>query len=208
MTVTLRKTDILIGIILGLIIAIFIIAILKNLRDSVPIPSFLTDSEWLLLFLFPLIVTSWTFITFYLGTKWPVFFQFGKLITIGFSNTAIDFGVLNLLMYFSGVEKGILFSIFKGISFLVAVTNSYVWNKYWTFDNPEGKKWAKQFIMFFVISGTAFLINVSVASFIVNVLEPFGNITPTIWANFGAFASLIITLFWTFLGYKFIVFKK
>jgi len=208
MTVTLRKTDILNGIILGLIIAIFIIAILKNLRGSVPIPSFLTDSEWLLLFLLPLIVTSWTLITFYLGTKWPVFFQFGKFITIGLSNTAIDFGVLNLLMYFSGIEKGLFFSIFKGISFIFAVTNSYVWNKYWTFENPEGKKWAKQFIMFIVISGTAFLINVAVASFIVNVLKPFGNITPTIWANFGALASLILTIMWTFLGYKFIVFRK
>lgn len=208
MTTILRKSDILNGIILGLIIAIFIIAIIKNLRGSIPIPSFVTDSEWFLLILLPFIITSWTLITYYLGTKWPVFFQFGKFITIGFSNTALDFGVLNLLMYFSGIERGISFSVFKAISFLVAVTNSYFWNKYWTFDNPEGKKWAKQFFMFIVISGTAFVLNVAVASFIVNVLKPFGNITPTIWANFGALASLILTIMWTFLGYKFIVFKR
>lgn len=203
----LRKSDILNGIVLGLIIAIFIIAVLQNLKSSIQIPSFLADSEWLLLFLSPLIITLWTLFTFYLGTKWPVFFQFGKFITIGFSNTAIDFGVLNLLMYFTGIERGLFFSVFKAVSFLFAVTNSYLWNKYWTFENPEGEKWAKQFVNFFVISGSAFLINVSVASFIVNMVGPFGGINSTLWANFGAFASLIITIMWTFLGYKFIVFK-
>jgi putative flippase GtrA len=110
-------------------------------------------------------------------------------------------------MYVSSIDRGILFSVFKGISFLLAVTNSYFWNKYWTFEKNRTDQWGREFIKFLAVSGSAFLINVGIASFIVNFLKPLPGISPTLWANFGAFVSLVFTIMWTFLGYKFIVFK-
>ena len=53
-----------------------------------------------------------------------------------------------------------------------------------------------------------FVINVAVASFIVNVIEPPGHISPRLWANIGAFSATLISVLWNFWGYKFIVFKK
>ncbi len=206
-TIALRKTDIISGIILGIIIAIFSFAVLKNLEYLIPLPNFLVKSLWLVLIVTPLLIFSWIIITYNLGRRWPTFYQFGKFIIIGFSNTAIDFGVLNFLMYVSGTDRGILFSVFKGVSFLLAVTNSYLWNKFWTFENSRLEKWEREFIKFLAVSGTAFLINVGIASFIVNLLEPLPGISPTLWANFGAFVSLVFTIAWTFLGYKFFVFK-
>jgi len=208
MIISLRKSDILNGVILGFITAIFVFAILQNFENVLPIPRPIDQSKWLILIIIPSLITGWTLFTFYLGRKWPVLFQFGKFVTIGLSNTAIDFGLLNLLMFASGVERGVLFSLFKAISFLFAVVNSYLWNKYWTFDDPDRSEWAKQFVRFFAISGVAFLINVGVASLIVNVIGPLGNIPPILWANFGALVSLIITILWTFFGYKFFVFKE
>lgn len=206
-TIALRKTDIISGIILGIIIAIFSFAVLKNLEYLIPLPNFLVKSLWLVLIVTPLLIFSWIIITYNLGRRWPTFYQFGKFIIIGFSNTAIDFGVLNFLMYVSGTDRGILFSVFKGVSFLLAVTNSYLWNKFWTFENSRLEKWEREFIKFLAVSGTAFLINVGIASFIVNLLEPLPGISPTLWANFGAFVSLVFTIAWTFFGYKFFVFK-
>jgi putative flippase GtrA len=110
-------------------------------------------------------------------------------------------------MYVSSIDRGILFSVFKGISFLLAVTNSYFWNKFWTFENKRTDRWEKEFVKFLAVSGSAFLINVGIASFIVNILKPLPGITPTLWANLGAFVSLVFTIAWTFLGYKFFVFR-
>ncbi len=203
-----RKSDILSSIILGEMVAVFLILISKNLERDIPILDILIKSKWLIFLLVPALATLGVYVTFHLGRRRPVLFQFGKFITIGLSNTAIDFGILNLLILLTNVERGYLYSLFKAFSFIVAVTNSYLWNKFWAFESPETKGTGKQFIQFIIISGVGFGINVASASFVVNVIGPVGEISPRLWANIGAFAAIVISIFWNFLGYKFIVFKK
>jgi putative flippase GtrA len=203
-----RKSDILSSIILGEMVAVFLILISKNLERDVPVFDILVRSKWLIFIVVPALATIGVYGTFYAGRRRPVVFQFGKFITIGLSNTAIDFGILNLLIFLTNIERGYLYSIFKAISFMVAVTNSYLWNKFWTFKTHENKETRKEFFQFVAISGVGFGINVVVASFVVNVIGPVGEISPRLWANIGAFAAIVISVFWNFLGYKFIVFKK
>jgi len=203
-----RKSDVLSSIILGEMVAVFLIIISKNLERDIPILDILIRSKWLIFLLVPVLASLGVYGTFHLGRRRPVLFQFGKFITIGLSNTAIDFGILNLLIFLTNAERGYLYSLFKATSFMVAVTNSYLWNKFWTFENPEAKWTGKEFFQFVIISGIGFGINVIVASFVVNVIEPVGEISPRLWANIGAFAAIVISVFWNFLGYKFIVFKK
>ncbi len=203
-----RKSDILSSVILGEIVAIFLIFISKNLERDVPILDILIRSKWLIFFLVPALAAIGVYGTFRLGRRHPVLFQFGKFITIGLSNSAIDFGILNLLIFLTEVERGYLYSLFKAVSFTVAVTNSYLWNKFWTFDSHEAKETGRQFFQFLIISSVAFGINVMIASFIVNIIGPVGEISPRLWANIGAFIAIVISVFWNFLGYKFIVFKR
>ena len=203
-----RKSDILSSIILGEMVAVFLIFISKNLERDIPILDILIRSKWLIFFLIPALATVGVYGTFCLGRRRPFLFQFGKFITIGLSNTAIDFGILNLLIFLTGVERGSLYSLFKAFSFLVAVTNSYFWNKFWTFESSDTKGTGKEFFQFVTISGIGFGVNVIAASLVVNVIGPVGEISPRLWANIGAFAAIVITVFWNFLGYKFIVFKK
>lgn len=128
--------------------------------------------------------------------------QFAKFFLVGLLNTLIDLGSLNLLILVSGIGSGLWYSAFKGASFLIATANSYYWNKRWTFKSNQ-----KKFGKFLVISAVGFVINVGVASFLVNLIGPQANLTIKVWANVGAITGSLIGLMWNFLGYKFIVFK-
>jgi putative flippase GtrA len=204
-----KKIDIISPIVLGLIIAALIISLLKVLETQLQISGDKAILIWVaLIVLVPSSLVLWVYITFHLGKRRHIFFQFGKFLPIGVANTAIDFGSLNLLILMSGVDKGLWFSVFKGISFICAVANSYLWNRYWTFEGGGTEGIGRQFLKFLIVAGIGFVINVAVASFIVNYVEPFGGVSPILWANIGAFASIVIVIIWNFFGYKFLVFKK
>jgi putative flippase GtrA len=204
-----KKIDLISSIVLGLIISAFILALISVLESEINISGINTTLLWLpIIIVAPILVVLWVYIFSRLGIRRHIFFQFGKFIPIGVSNTAIDFGVLNLLILTSGADKGLLFSVFKGISFLCAVTNSYIWNKYWTFESRGTEGIGRQFVKFIIVSGVGFVINVGVASIIVNLVEPIGGVSSILWANIGALASIVIVTIWNFFGYKFLVFKK
>ncbi|HXG31216.1 MAG TPA: GtrA family protein [Thermodesulfobacteriota bacterium] len=203
-----RKSDLISSMVLGEVVAVFIVLITKNLERDIPILDILIRHKGFIFLLIPTLATVGIYGTFHLGRERPVLFQFGKFITIGLSNTSIDFGILNFLIFITDIERGHFYSLFKAVSFIVAVTNSYLWNRFWTFENPGTKGTAKQFFQFVTVSGVGFGINVAIASLVVNVLGPMGGISPRLWANIGALAAIVISVFWNFGGYKFIVFKK
>ena len=146
------------------------------------------------------------FLTRLLGRWWSTFWQLGKFIVTGGLNTFLDFAVLNLLMSRTGIVAGWWFSLFKALSFAVAVINSYFWNKHWTFE-AGGKKRA-EFIEFLLISLIGLGINVGTASFMVRYIEPFSDMSAITWANASALVATALALLWNFLGYKFLVFRK
>ncbi len=128
----------------------------------------------------------------------------------------IDFGVLNLLIFIFEISTGIYYSVFKGISFIVAVTNSYFWNKLWVFREvgPKGKVKIPQskgeFLRFLAVTLFGFGINVGLASLVV-YLSSLGHPTGVwekYWANIGAAFGSLIAMIWNFAGYKLWAFKK
>jgi len=196
-----KRSDIIAILALGEIVAIFLIFVLKNLGYF---PNFI----WLLLVVMPIAAFVALALAYFLGKKISVIFQFGKFASVGFANTAVDFGVLNLLIFVSGIAGGIGYSVFKGISFIVATIHSYFWNKFWTFKKKEMKEAEKEFLQFFIVSLIGLGINVGIASLVVIGLGPQWGIASKVWANIGAACGSAIGLIWNFLGYKFIVFKK
>ncbi len=195
-----KKSDILISLIIGEISAWLIIFIVKNLTLSVP---------YLQAFpiVFPLLCLMGFYLAWLISKKISVFYQIAKFVLVGGFNTLVDFGVLNFLMLLSGLTSGIFFTFFKGLSFLSAVINSYLWNKFWTFQKKETRKTGKEFLQFLVVSGLGLGINISIASFVVNVIGPQAGISAVRWANIGAMIATAVSMIWNFLGYKFIVFK-
>lgn len=191
-----------------MIISVFLVVMLDALKGEISKEYLPLNVISPVIIIIPLLVALWVYVASRLSSKWDVLFQLGKFLPIGLSNVSIDFGVLNLLIFVSGVEKGLLFSLFKALSFLCAATNSYLWNKFWTFESRETKGVGKQFFKFLIVAAVGFVINVTIASVLVNVVGPPGGISPVIWANIAALASLFIVVVWHFLGYKFLVFKK
>ncbi len=101
-----------------------------------------------------------------------------KFFTVSLSNTFVDMVVFNGLFWIIGGTTYIpFFIILKSIAFLVAVTNSYVWNNFWVFRNVEGFRKRicpiKKFGVFFGVSVVALIVNVSVASIVFMFIRDF-----------------------------------
>ena len=152
--------------------------------------------------------------------------QFLKFAFIGTINTALDIGVLTLMMYFTGINVKTSpsgYSILKAISFSVATANSYIFNKFWTF-RDKTKSDTLEISQFAIISIGGVLINVSVATIVGTYITPIAPLvdltefllnlvnikleTNIIWSSLSAAIATSVSLIWNFLGYKFIVFKK
>jgi len=145
----------------------------------------------------------------YLLGRWLSFFnQFGKFTAIGFTNAAVDFGVLNSLIAVTGIATGAYYSLFKTISFLVALINSYLLNKHWAFEASQTGVPGAEFIKFAGVAVAAAFINVGVASYLVNFVDPVYGFSAAAWANAGAVVGSAFALVFSFTGFKLFVFKR
>ncbi|HYU65014.1 MAG TPA: GtrA family protein [Candidatus Paceibacterota bacterium] len=144
---------------------------------------------------------------YYFGKQIDFFTRFGRFVAIGFTNTAVDFGVLYLLIAKYGPATGIVFSSYKAISFTVATVHSYLWNKYWTFDSGKTSGGGHEFLKFLSVTVVSLVINVVIATLVLETGVSLGH-DPKLWAGIAAIAGSAAALIFSFLGFKIIVFKK
>ncbi len=197
-----KKIDIILALGCGEVIAWFFYSILENLGVRI---NFL---NWILAVFTPFLALFCLWVSWLLGKKFLWIFQAAKYLLIGVLATMVDLGILNLLMLVSGIASGIFYSVFKGISFIVATCSKYFGDKFWAFEKMEKTEMGKEFGQFFLVTLVGFGINVGFASLVVNVIGPQFEITPKLWANVGGIIAAISAAAWNFIGYKFIVFKK
>ena len=195
------KKDLTYAFIAGLITGVFLIPTFKNNNIIIPYQNFI------LLLALPLAALVGIAIAKIIGRYFKVIFQLAKFTLTGVFNASIDFGILNILMVFSGITAGVGYVIFKSVSFIIANLNSYFWNRMWTFEEKGGGE-GREYLKFLIVSIIGLLINVGAASFIVNFTNPSFNLNDNQWANIGAAVGSLAGLLWNFLGYKLIVFKK
>ena len=77
--------------------------------------------------------------------------RFLKFSAVGAVNFFIDFSILNLLSFATGINKGIAAAFFSAVSFLVANANSYFLNKKWTFKTSNKNSNNKTFLVISVL---------------------------------------------------------
>lgn len=161
-------------------------------------------------------------IAFRISQKISIVWQLAKFIVIGVLNTVVDLGFLSFLilvmknylninstdsLLMIGASTITFYSLYKGLSFIVANINSYYWNKYWTFQG-NNKKTSAEITQFFIVSILGFVINITTASYVFASINPMAGLNPDQWGLIGAAVGSIAGLVWNFVGYKLWVFKK
>lgn len=120
--------------------------------------------------------------------------QFVKFGIVGVSSTAIDWGVF----YFLNSFFGLYYLLAKVLSFLVAVVNSFFWNRRWTFRSRSQQK-AQEFSKFMFIYTLSLAINAGIMFLAVDFLH---------WRKiFSLIAATGFTTFWNFFANKFWIFR-
>jgi len=203
-----KKIDAIISVIIGFLIGVFLFIILRNIGMNIPYVKLILPYSWLLIIALPPSSLLGMFIVSFIGRKISIILQVGKFVLVGALNTLVDLGVLNILIGLTGIASGIGYIVFKGTTFLIATVNSYFWNKYWTFEKKEQVSMSKEFSKFLITTSVGLILNVGIASFVVNVMGPQFGIKEKVWATIGALAATLIAWIWNFLSSKFIVFKK
>ena len=196
----LNKKDLGLSFVIGILAGLFLAFIVYKFKGG-------TLSQGIIAFVGLVIITPLGYlIGFLLSKRVPTILQFLKFAEVGGLNFVIDLGVLNILMAWQNIYAGPLYPVFKGTSFLIAVTNSYFWNKYWAFKSTGGGQTGEA-LKFLLTNIVGFGVNVGVASLVV-FAGPLGAISVEKWANLGAVIGSLVALTWNFIGIKFFVFKK
>lgn len=208
------KKDYYFGIVAGLLIGLLALPVLNATKSEL-----FSKIGYYVLPFFLIFTPLGLIVANFIGRKIAVVWQIGKFGVIGVLNTLVDWGVLaSLIFLFRKLFKidsvdllfiGITFySLYKSVSFIVAVINSYYWNKYWTFAQGAVQKSKNEFLQFLAVSVVGFIINVGVSSYIFGAISPLGELNNDQWGIVGAAIGSALGLIWNFVGYKFIVFKE
>jgi len=129
--------------------------------------------------------------------------RFFKFSIVGVIGAIVDFGVMNLLVFLFGASLVIAGTI----SFMAAVFNSFIWNRYWTYPDSRSKPIIRQLLEFTVVSVIGMAIRIPILALLEPVLNNYFSILPyeipysslkTISYNVTLAIAVLIVLFWNF----------
>ncbi|MBX4186853.1 MAG: GtrA family protein [Candidatus Doudnabacteria bacterium] len=123
----------------------------------------------------------------------PVILQFLRFACIGLLNTALDFLVLNTISKALGITQGLPLGAINFISFTMAVIQSYLWNRTWTFGGEVARLRTNFYRLVLVGTlGATFVIFVILGSkfqepwyFFLGLLAIYLFIESILWRSFG-----------------------
>jgi len=140
--------------------------------------------------------------------RWSAAFQVAKYGIIGLLNTFLAAAILNFFILITGIAKGLWVDVFVFVAFCGGVTNSFFWNKFWTFRANNTGKAKKEYVKFFAVTGAVSLLNVFLMHILINTIGAPQGIDPKVWANIAFFVLIPISFLGNFFGYKIFVFRK
>jgi len=114
---------------------------------------------------------------------------------VGCLNTLVDFGVFTLINSFFGIN----YIVSQILSYSSGTLNSYILNKYWTFnDTKTSKKTAKEIVQFIVVNSASLGVSLISLSILMN--------DSSMNSSFAKIISMVLAQVVNFLGYRFWVF--
>jgi len=200
-----NKKDYITGVVAALVTVVFLWPTLKNIN---------VGGGRVVYLLFAVVPLCWIFGLWFgrfMSRFLGFMYQFAKFVVVGFLNTAIDFGVLNLLSITTGLTSGILLGGVNVPGFTLAAINSYFWNKYWVFKKKEPgeqKNIYKEILSFAIVIIIGAVLNGGVVVLLTTYVSPLGGMTAERWLNIAKVGATVISLVWNFVGFKLIVFRS
>jgi putative flippase GtrA len=213
MEIKLTKKDLWLSVLAGEIVAWLSLPTLKNLKllDALAGWGIGLISFSIFWAIFVPVMAVLGLLIFYYFAKYKQnigFFQFSKYAVAGTVNTVLNAGVYNLLIYTTNISSGLAIDMFFVIAFVIAVINSFIWNKFWVFEEKRMETMGQEAFQFFAVSAVVAIVNTAILHVIINIIgAPYG-IDPKLWANIALALTIITAFLGNFFGYKFIVFKK
>lgn len=127
---------------------------------------------------------------------------------VGSLGITIDFGLLNLMSWATGITRGSGLIPLNIVSFGAALVVSFYLNKHWTFKDESFTENFKKFNLFLIVSVIGTTINTSIVTIFTTHVDPNITLAPFLLLNLAKTAATAGSGLWNFLGYKLVVFKK
>ena len=125
-----------------------------------------------------------------------IFAQFTRFVITGSMNAMIDFTVyLGLTRFFDFWHYHL--ALATGVAFIVANTNSYFMNKYWTFTSRT-KRNITEYGKFITVSMIGFTINILTFYFLVAQLGVHDLVAKVVVVGIVLMWNFTVNKFWTF----------
>jgi putative flippase GtrA len=132
--------------------------------------------------------------------------RFFRFAVVGLIGAVVDFAILNILLLFSTP-----YVLAGTISFIMAVFNNFLWNRFWTYPDSRSKKVTNQLLQFGIINAIGLLIRIPLLAvlekFLINlaaVYLPDHFLSPEfVGHNTGLAIVITIVMFWNFLANRY-----
>lgn len=133
--------------------------------------------------------------------------QLGRFGIVGLMNVCVDIGIATTLrrMYDIDPESSKMIPVFV-IASAIAIVNSYFWQRMWTFAEKAPPS-RKEFIAFVVVTLIGLAINTGIALLAIRGINMLDSLQEDRLVTLSKILATVVSLFWNFLGYKFIVFR-
>lgn len=133
--------------------------------------------------------------------------RFSKFSVVGFSNAAVDLGVLNLFLWLEPTREAWTLVLYNALALALANANSYVWNTLWTF-RGRAEHNLRQAVLFV---GQA-LVNVGVGSALfsalIHLVLAYTDVPAYLAGNVAKVLSVAVASVISFFIMRYVVFRR
>jgi putative flippase GtrA len=133
--------------------------------------------------------------------------RFLRFAAVGVTGAVVDFSVFNLLTSVFHLEGVIA----QSISFVVAVINNFLWNRYWTYPDSRSKSLKRQLLQFFVVNVAGLAIRTPIFSVLEKPLARFFEMSTSFLPDIAIFkpqflghnlalaVAVVVVMLWNFI---------
>jgi putative flippase GtrA len=136
--------------------------------------------------------------------------QFSRFVTVGVTNSIVDFGVFNLLFAIYPTTDIQVLVLYNSLAVALAILNSYLWNTRWTFRSgvKRGPRGHRQRVLFLLQALLNVGVNDIVVAIITRLLLYQTFLSPTDSSNLAKLVAMLVASLSSFLIMKYVVYTQ